>query len=246
MTLASFDPQSRDLLSKVSTATLATALFKLGFRNVFLQDVRLLNPNAPRMVGEAYTLRYIPAREDLDHIGVFEDRSHPQRKAVEEIPPGHVMVIDSRKDRRAASAGNILITRMKMRGAAGVVTDGGFRDCPDIAKLDFPVYCVAPSAPTNLIHHHAVDVNVPIACADVAVYPGDIIVGDAEGVVVIPASMAQRIANEAYEMTQYDTFAAEEVERGRSIVGLYPATDASRAEFERWRQLREGGRCAAL
>jgi len=127
MTLAPFSPQSRDLLTKVSTATLATALFKQGFRNVFLQDVGLLNPSAPRMVGEAYTLRYIPAREDLDHLGVFEDRSHPQRKAVEEIPPGHVMVIDSRKDRRAASAGNILITRMKMRGAAGVVTDGGFR-----------------------------------------------------------------------------------------------------------------------
>src|SRR6185312_6537444 len=170
MTLASFDPQSRDLLTKVSTATLATALFKLGFRNVFLQDVGLLNPNAPRMVGEAYTLRYIPAREDLDHIGVFENRAHPQRKAVEEIPPGHVMVIDSRKD----------------RGAAGVVPAGGFRDTPDIARLDFPVYCVAPSAPTNLIHHHAVDINVPIACADVAVFPGDIIVGDAEGVVVIP------------------------------------------------------------
>src|SRR2546422_4241902 len=144
---------SREALKKVSAATLTTVLFKRGLRNVFIQDVGLLNPKAPRMVGEAYTLRYIPAREDLDHLGVFEDRSHPQRKAVEEIPPGHVMVIDSRKDRRAASAGNILITRMKMRGAAGVVTEGGFRDSPDIARLDFPVYCVAPSAPTNLIHH---------------------------------------------------------------------------------------------
>ncbi|HEX3498339.1 MAG TPA: ribonuclease activity regulator RraA [Stellaceae bacterium] len=232
MTLASFDPQSRDLLTKVSTATLATALFKLGFRNVFLQDLRLLNPSAPRMVGEAYTLRYIPAREDLDHIGVFEDRSHPQRKAVEEIPPGHVMVIDSRKDRRAASAGNILITRMKMRGAAGVVSDGGFRDCPDIAKLDFPVYCVAPSAPTNLIRHHAVDINVPIACADVAVYPGDIIVGDAEGVVVVPRHVADKVAEEAARMTLFEDWVENRVRNGASTFGLYPPDAATRAEFE--------------
>src|SRR5258708_596356 len=188
---------NRERLKGVSTATLTTALFKRGFRNLFIQGVQRINRNAPPMVGEAYTLRYIPAREDLDHIGVFADRSHPQRKGVEEIPPGHVMVIDSRKDRRAASAGNILITRMKMRGVAGIVTDGGFRDSPDIAKLDFPVYCVAPSAPTNLIHHHAVDINVPIACADVAVFPGDIVVGDAEGVVVIPRHVADKVAGGA-------------------------------------------------
>jgi regulator of RNase E activity RraA len=232
MTLASFDPQSRDLLTKVSTATLATALFKLGFRNVFLQDVGLLNPGAPRMVGEAYTLRYIPAREDLDHLGVFEDRSHPQRKAVEEIPPGHVMVIDSRKDRRAASAGNILITRMKMRGAAGVVTDGGFRDSHEIARLDFPVYCVAPSAPTNLVHHHAADINVPIACADVAVYPGDIVVGDAEGVVVVPRHVADKIAEEAARMTVFEDWVENRVRAGASILGLYPPDAETRAAFE--------------
>jgi len=232
MTLVPFSPQSRDLLTKVSTATLATALFKQGFRNVFLQDVALLNPGAPRMVGEAYTLRYIPAREDLDHLGVFEDRSHPQRKAVEEIPPGHVMVIDSRKDRRAASAGNILITRMKMRGAAGVVTDGGFRDSPDIARLDFPVYCVAPSAPTNLIHHHAVDINVPIACADVAVFPGDIVVGDAEGVVVIPRHVADKVAEEAARMTLFEDWVENRVRAGASTFGPYPPDAETRAAFE--------------
>ena len=232
MTLASFSPQSRELLAKVSTATLATALFKLGFRNVFLQDVGLLNPKAPRMVGEAYTLRYIPAREDLDHSGVFEDRLHPQRKAVEEIPRGHVMVIDSRKDRRAASAGNILITRMMMRGAAGVVTDGGFRDCPDIAKLDFPVYCVAPSAPTNLIRHHAVDINVPIGCADVPVFPGDIVVGDGEGVVVVPRHVADKVAEEAARMTIFEDWVESRVRAGASTFGLYPPSPEIRAEFE--------------
>ena len=121
---------TRGKLKTVSTATLTTALFKRGLRNQFVQDVTPLNPAAAPMVGEAYTLRYIPAREDLDHIGVFEDRTHPQRRTIEDCPPGHVLVIDSRKDARAASAGGILITRLMMRGAAGIVSDGGFRDCP--------------------------------------------------------------------------------------------------------------------
>ncbi len=144
------------------------------------------------MVGPAYTMRYIPAREDLDHLGVFEDRSHPQRKGIEECPPGHVLVIDSRRNPAAASAGGILVTRLWKRGAAGIVTDGGFRDTPEIAKLPFPAYHAAAAAPTNLIKHHAVDLNVPIACGEVAVYPGDILVGDGEGVVVIPRTSPMR------------------------------------------------------
>ena len=145
----------RARLAQVSTASITTVLFKRGLRNTFMQGPTLANPDAPRMVGEAYTMRYIPAREDLDHLAVFEDRSHPQRKGVEECPAGHVFVIDSRGDRRAASAGGILITRLMVRGAAGIVTDGGFRDGGDLAGMDFPVYQAGPSAPTNLIHHHA-------------------------------------------------------------------------------------------
>src|SRR5690348_2496433 len=122
---------TRDKLKTVSTATLCTALFKRGLRNQFIQDVHPLNPNLPNMVGEAYTLRYIPAREDLNPITVFQDRAHPQRKAVEECPPGAVFVIDSRKDARAASAGSILVARLMKRGCAGIVTDGGFRDSPE-------------------------------------------------------------------------------------------------------------------
>lgn len=223
---------NRASLLKVSTATLTTALFKRGLRNVCVQGVLPFNPAASRMVGEAYTMRYIPAREDLDHIGVFADRTHPQRRGVEEIPAGHVMVIDSRKDPRAASAGGILITRMMVRGAAGVVSDGGFRDFPDLQKLDFPVYAMRPSAPTNLIHHHAVDLNVPIACGDVAVYPGDIIVGDVEGVVVIPAEIANEIAEEAASMTEFEDWVETQVRGGRCTFGLYPPDAATRAEFE--------------
>src|SRR3954467_10154519 len=142
-------PETREKLKTVSTATLCTALYKRGLRNQFIQDVRPLNPNLGNMVGEAFTLRYIPAREDLNPISVFQDRAHPQRKAVEECPPGAVMVIDSRKDARAASAGAILATRLMVRGVAGVVTDGGFRDSPDIARLDLPAYHHGPPAPTH-------------------------------------------------------------------------------------------------
>ncbi|MFM2240064.1 MAG: hypothetical protein RJA69_1438 [Pseudomonadota bacterium] len=228
---------TRDQLLKVSTATLCTALFKRGLRNQFIQDVRPLNGHLPNMVGEAFTLRYIPAREDLNPISVFQDRSHPQRVAVEQCPPGAVMVFDSRKNPRAASAGSILVTRLMVRGCAGVVTDGGFRDSPEIAEMDFPAYHNRPSAPTNLTLHQALDINVPIGCGDVAVFPGDVMVGDREGVVVIPAQLADEIAHEATEMTAFEDFVTEKVLEGRSILGLYPPTDEqSKLDFEAWRK----------
>jgi len=233
------NPDTRKKLMGISTATLCTALFKRGLRNAFIQDVRPLNPSLPNMVGVAFTLRYIPAREDLNPITVFQDRQHPQRQAVERCPPGAVLVIDSRKDARAASAGSILVSRLMVRGAAGVVTDGGFRDSPEIARMAIPAYHQRPSAPTNLTLHQALDIDVPIGCGDVAVWPGDVVVGDAEGVVVIPAAIADEIADEAVEMTAFEDFVAEQVLEGRSILGLYPPTDErSRTEFAAWRQAR--------
>jgi regulator of RNase E activity RraA len=232
-------PETRDKLKSVSTATLCTALYKRGLRNQFIQDVRPLNPQAGPMVGEAFTLRYIPAREDLNPLSVFQDRNHPQRKAVEECPPGAVLVIDSRKDARAASAGSILVSRLMKRGVAGVVSDGGFRDSPEIAGLAIPAYHNRPSAPTNLSLHQALDINVPIGCGDVAVFPGDVVVGDAEGVVVLPAHLADEIADEAVEMTAFEDFVTDEVMKGRSIIGLYPATDPQTlTDFAAWRQER--------
>ena len=231
------NPQTRDRLMKVSTATLCTALFKRGLRNQFIQDVHPLNPALANMVGEAFTLRYMPAREDLNPIAVFNDRNHPQRQAVEQCPVGAVLLMDSRKDARAASAGGILVSRLMKRGVAGVVTDGGFRDSPDIAKLGFPAYHQRPSAPTNLTLHQAIDINVPIGCGDVAVWPGDAVVGDAEGVIVIPADIAEEVAAEATEMTVFEDFVQEKVLEGRSILGLYPPTEEqSRTEFAAWRQ----------
>ncbi len=231
------DATTRDRLMKVSTATLTTALFKRGLRNQFLQNVAPVAPKGRNMVGPAFTLRYIPAREDLNGLDVFVDPAHPQRVAVETCPPGHVLVMDSRKDARAASAGGILVTRLMVRGAAGVVTDGGFRDSPDIAALPFHAYHERPTAPTNLIRHQAIAMNEPIGCGDVPVFPGDIVVGDDEGVVIVPAAMAADIAQEATEMTAFEDFVTEEVKSGRSIVGLYPPTDpATRPRFEAWRR----------
>ena len=228
---------TRAMLEKVSVATITTALFKRGLRNQFIQDVHPLNRHAGPMVGEAFTLRYIPAREDLNDISVFKDRAHPQRKAVEECPPGAVMVIDSRKNARAASAGSILVARLMKRGVAGIVTDGGFRDSPEIAKLAIPAYHHRPASPTNLTVHQALDINVPIGCGDAPVFPGDVIVGDAEGVVVVPAHLADEIAAEATEMTAFEDFVTEEVMKGRSILGLYPATEEQTLrDFEAWRR----------
>jgi regulator of RNase E activity RraA len=226
-----------DKLKTVSTATAATAMFKRGFRNQFIQNVHPLSASQPVLLGPAFTLRYIPAREDLNKLDVFRDRSHPQRKAVEDCPPGAVMVMDSRKDARAASAGAILVTRLMKRGVAGVVTDGGFRDSAEIAALGMPAYHQRPSAPTNLTLHQAIDINVPIGCGDAPVFPGDTILGDSDGVIVIPAHLVDEIADEAFEMTAYEDFVTEQVRAGKGIFGLYPPTnEQSLVDFAAWRK----------
>jgi regulator of RNase E activity RraA len=235
--MAKLSPTTRDKLKTVSTATLATALFKRGLRNQFVQNVHPLSPPKQSMVGEAFTLRYIPAREDLNPMTVFRNHSHPQRRAVEECPPGAVFVIDSRRDARAASAGSILVSRLMVRGVAGVVTDGGFRDAAEIARLDIPAFHSRPSAPTNLTLHQAIDTNVPIGCGDAPVFPGDVVVGDADGVIIVPAHLADELADEAVEMTAYEDFVTERVLAGQPTLGLYPPTDESNLQaFAEWRQ----------
>jgi regulator of RNase E activity RraA len=238
MSAAPISDETKALLKQVSTATLTSQLMARGLRNTFMHNVYRLTSGGGSLVGEAFTLRYIPAREDIDVVTVFENREHPQRKAVETIPQGHVLVMDCRQDKRAASAGSILVTRMMVRGAAGIVTDGGLRDTPAIEQLDFPVYCAARSAPTNLTRHHAMDINVPIGCGEVAVFPGDIIVGDREGVVVIPRRLAQEVASEGYRQSLFEDFVTERVKGGQSIFGLYPPDQATLAEFEKWKESR--------
>lgn len=227
-------PEVFAALRQVSTATLTTQLFARGLRNTFIRGARLMSSMDERMVGEAFTLRYIPAREDLDVLSVFEDRNHPQRVAIESVPAGGVLVIGSMGETHAASLGHILATRLFLRRAAGIVTDGVVRDSPEIADLTLPVFAAGAAATTNLALLHAADVQVPIGCGGVAVYPGDIIVGDREGVVCVPRYLAEEVAFAALGQEQLEGFLLERIERGAPLFGTYPPDEATRAAYESW------------
>ncbi len=233
----SLSPEIFEQLRIPSTATLTSVLAKRGLRNTFMTGVRPLAPKT-RMVGQAFTLRYIPAREDLDQTGVVDNLTDPQRIAVESVGPRDVLVIDARGDVRAGSMGAILATRMKQRGAAGVVTDGAFRDTPEIAACGLPAYARGAHAATNKTIHHPTDIQLPIACGGVAVFPGDVIVGDDEGVVVIPRHLAAEVAEEAVAQEQREAFIMEKVRAGASIIGVYPPDQQTLAEYEEWRKQR--------
>lgn len=228
--------EARDMLRGVNVAALTNCLLSRGLRNIFLHGISPVAATAENMVGEAFTMRFIPAREDIDNMAAYARPDHVQRRAIEECPAGSVLVIDSRGDARAASAGDLLVARLKARGAAGIVTDGGFRDVAGVANTGLPAYQKQTASPASPIIHHAADLNLPIGCAGVAVYPGDIVVGDREGVVVFPAKFAEEVAREAYEATLYEEFADAEIRRGRSIFGLFPATDESRKQYQEWRK----------
>ena len=223
-------------LRSVSTATLTSQLQNHGFRNTFLAGLSPLRPEL-RMVGYAFTLRYIPAREDLADER-YDNTRNVQRLAVEAVGPEDVLIIDARGDVSAASLGHILGTRITQRGAAGFVTDGALRDTPSFRSLELPTYIRAAHATTSFVAHHPVDMQVPIGCAGVAVTPGDVIAGDAEGVVIIPAHLAEQVAHDAYEQEIREEFFQEKVAGGASIVGVYPPNDETLAGFERWRQER--------
>lgn len=227
---------SEDILNvfrSASTASICTLLFKRGLRTSFVQGVSRLNKSGRTLVGQAFTLRYIPAREDLNPIEVFRNPDHPQRAAVETVPPGHVLVMDCRGDASAASAGSILHKRMEVRGCAGIVTDGGLRDADLIAQSPMPAFCANPSAPTNLTKHQAIDLNVPIGCGGAPVFPGDLVVGDGDGVVIIPLEIAAEIAGELKEMEAFEAYVFEQVSNGESIIGLYPPNEETKARYEK-------------
>lgn len=238
--LSPIAPEVLDTLRRASTATITTQLFQRGFRNLFLNGIAPLNPAHCRFVGEAVTLRNIPMREDLDRLDAFRDPEHPQRKAIELVRPGQVLVMDCRGDLRGASGGNILMTRLRVRGAAGMVSDGAIRDSPEVAQNPFPVFCGGRSANLNLVAHHAVDINVPIACAGVPVFPGDIIVGDEEGVVIVPRHLAAEIAQPAADQEELERFVLQKIESGAPLRGTYPPNEETLAEYRTWRSAHQG------
>lgn len=228
----------RAQFARIPVSAITTILSNHGLHRMFMIDVRALNASCPRMVGQAFTMRYIPSRPDLDTIQSFSRPDALQRLALEACPPVHVLVIDARGDASTACAGDAFSNRLKMKGCSGIVTDGGLRDVQGIAALNFPAFLRAPAAPPTFIGHHPVDYNVPIGCGGVAVYPGDVVVGDADGVVIVPFEFAETVATEAYEIVAYDEFVDEKLAEGRPLVGLYPASDASREEYRVWRARR--------
>ncbi|MGI8856008.1 MAG: ribonuclease activity regulator RraA [Thermomicrobiales bacterium] len=227
-------PETLRLLENVGTATLSGLLMRRGVRSVFMTGVLPLNPEK-HMVGRAFTLRYIPAREDMPGGEGLEDLTNVQRKGVETVGPGEVFVVDARGNTNAGSLGDILAARIFMRGATGIVTDGAFRDTPTIRALGQPVYARGMHAAVNTTQHFAADIQVPIACGGVMVCPGDVLVGDGEGVIVLPQAMAAELATEAAEYEPKEIFIRELIDSGRSIKGVYPPDAETLAAFEQWK-----------
>lgn len=227
-----------DLLTIPSTATLTSVLRQLGVTRTYMHRVAPLRPDM-KMAGPAFTLRYLPAREDLDP-GRVDNLKDIQRIGIEQISVGEVLVIDARGDTRAGTMGAILATRIHCRGAAGVVTDGAFRDSPVIAEIGLAAYAAAMNAHTNKTIHYPSEIQVPVACGEVAVFPGDIIVGDGEGVVVVPAQLAEQVAGTAVEMEEKEAFIMEKIRAGASIVGTYPPDEKTLTEYEAWKSQKKG------
>lgn len=217
-----------------STATLTTALKEFGLSQSYMHRVTPLRPNM-KMAGPAFTLRYVPAREDLNS-GEVDNLKDVQRLGIERIEEGDVLVIDARGDTRAGTMGDILATRIYKRGAAGVVTDGAFRDSPTIAEIGLAAYAAGMNAHSNKTVHYPSEIQVPIACGEVAVFPDDIIVGDEEGVVVVPVQYAKKVAKISLEMEEKEEFLLRKIQNGESIIGIYPPDEKTLAEYETWKK----------
>ena len=226
------DDATWDMAHEVSTASLTSQLLNRGFRTTFLAGLTPLRPDL-RMVGYAYTLRYVPAREDRGMQVAYDNSTNVQRLAVEAIGPRHVLVIDARGELSAASFGHIIATRLLKRGAAGLVTDGALRDTDGFRRLGLPSYARGAHATTSSVTHHPADMNVPIGCAGVLVEPGDLVIGDAEGVVVCPIAVAREVVQAAYEQDRLEAFILAKVEGGAQLRGTYPPSDETRREYER-------------
>lgn len=226
-----------DRLARVSSGSLTTQLYIKGFRQPVMHGLRPLNKQIRRFAGRAYTMRFIPAREDVDIYGnltTSPSADNLQWVGVEQIEPGHVLVIDSNRDGRAASMGNMLITRMMMRGARGVVTDGTFRDGTELSEMDFPIWSTGVTATTRLAYHHVADLQVPIGCAGVAVYPGDVIHGDGDNITVVPAHLAEEMAGLCEQRDEIEAYLALRVQAGEQLWGLYPPSEETRRQYRDW------------
>lgn len=234
VSLHDLDPVVRDQLLRVGSANVANALYLRGFRNVTMLGLRPLSGSQQQLVGPAYTLRFIPAREDLDDLTNYSRDDNLHRVAIEQCPSGAVLVIDAGGCLAASSMGDMMAARLAYRGVSGVVTDGGYRDSPAIQETGLPCYQRDNAPPATPIALHPLSIGEPVGCAGVAVYPGDVLVGDGDGVVVIPRHLVAEVAADALAAAEYEEYAAAQIAQGRSILGLFPATPESRAQYDEW------------
>jgi 5-oxopent-3-ene-1,2,5-tricarboxylate decarboxylase / 2-hydroxyhepta-2,4-diene-1,7-dioate isomerase len=234
---------AKTALLQVSTATLTVQLSKRGIRSSYIRGLKPTRPDL-RLLGYAFTLRYVPLREDVRDADRAE--LNAQKRAIETIGPEEVLVIDARQDPGAGTIGDILAARALARGATGIVTDGGIRDSAALAGLEIPTYYQAPHPAVLGLVHYPLETNVAIGCGGALVMPGDVMVGDADGVLVLPAAMAEEVAHAALEQELAEAWALERVRDGESIRGIYPLSVDRRAEFETWRSLRSPSLTDAL
>jgi len=227
----SLDPHIREALAQVTTATITTLLLKKGLRNVWLRGTRPLRAGEPRLVGPAFTMRFVPAREDLATPASWSS-PRSTRAAVEAMPAGCIAVVDAMGVTDAGIFGDILCARMHKRGVAALITDGVVRDLAGVLATGLPVWCQGAAAPPSVAGLTFVNWQEPIGCGGVAVFPDDVIVADADGAVVIPAALVQEIAQTAPEQERLEGWIMEEVGRGAALPGLYPPNDANQARYK--------------
>ncbi len=230
----SLDPAVIETLKGVSTATLTTVLLKKGLRNVWMRGTRPLRPGQERVVGPAFTLRFVPAREDL---ATPESWASPisTRAAIEDMPEGCVAVVDAMGVQDAGIFGDILCARMMKRRVAALVTDGVVRDLEGVLASGLPVWCDGMSAPPSVAGLTFVGWQQPIACGGVAVFPGDIVVADKDGAVLIPAALLEAVLAEAPEQERMEAWIMTEIDRGVPLPGLYPMNAETKARYQAWK-----------
>ena len=227
----------RDKLNSASTATLTTVLLKKGLRNVWMRGTAPLVRGQGRRVGEAFTLRFVPAREDLATPASWSSPIST-RAAIEAMPEGCIAVADARGVTDAGIFGDILAARMAKRSVGGLVTDGVMRDVAGVLGTGLPIWCQGVAAPPSVAGLTFVSWNEPIGCGGVAVFPGDVVVADDDGAVVIPQAMVAEVAEEAAEQERMEAWIMEEVGRGAALPGLYPMNAATRERYEAERKRR--------
>lgn len=220
-------------LASVATATLSMQLLKRGIRNASMIGPRPLDPGGPRVAGPAFTMRFLPLREDLATPESYA-RPGSMREAIETVRSGAFVAIDARGEPGAGTLGDILAARLQARGAVAAVSDGPMRDVAEIRPLGFPVFCTGAVAPPSIARLTFADWQVPVGCGSVAVIPGDILVGDEDGVVVVPRALAAEVARDAVEQERFERFVQMRVKQNAPVEGLYPPNEETLAAYRAW------------